>query len=137
MCSGSVKVILVKIAPIRIFNSHSLEHLELTENYCAVSEAVRSGPVPRSELDVCLRPVGSPLPSLAIVSGWTETYEKMLSDTRFWIRAGNGSIRKVFLLRWSKTPLHEVGCDLEVYEWDKSTRRERFSQHEVGNVFNG
>ena len=130
MCSGSVKVI-----PVGCRFLAPLEPLELMENPCVVSEAVRSGPVPRSELDVCLRPMGNPLPSLAIVSGWAESYEKMLSDTRFWIRAGSGSIRKVFLLRWSKTPSHEVGCDLEVYEWDGSTRRERFSQHEVGSVF--
>ncbi|KAG0641340.1 hypothetical protein HOY80DRAFT_736918 [Tuber brumale] len=100
-----------------------------------VSEAIRNGPVPRDELDICLRPLGSPLPSLAIVSGWAEAYGKMLSDTRRWIRSGNGGVRKVFLLRWSKTPLHEVGCDLEVYEWDESTRTERLSQEEVGNDF--
>ncbi|RPB00002.1 hypothetical protein L873DRAFT_1843230 [Choiromyces venosus 120613-1] len=96
-----------------------------------VSEAIKNGPIPRNELDICLRPVGSPLPSLAIVSGWTEAYEKMLSDTRLWMRSGHGGIRKVFLLKWSKTPLHEIGCDLEVYEWDKYTKAARLSQHEV------
>ncbi|CUS11543.1 unnamed protein product [Tuber aestivum] len=99
-----------------------------------VSEAIKNDPTPRNELDICLRPLGSPLPSLAIVSGWTEAYGKMFSDVQSWIKLGNGGIRKVFLLRWSKTPSHEVGCDLEVYEWDESTRGVRLSQKEVDKI---
>ncbi|CUS11542.1 unnamed protein product [Tuber aestivum] len=71
----------------------------------------------RRVLDVCLRPLGIKLPTVVVMSGWSHTGEDMLEDMRDYMTRGQGTVKKVLILKWSlDTVAAVVSCELEVYE---------------------
>ena len=69
-------------------------------------------------IDVCFRPLGITLPTVVVMSGWSDTGKDMFRDMRDYMTRGNGAIKKVLILKWDmNTVSAAVSCELKVYEY--------------------
>lgn len=58
----------------------------------------------RKEPDWFLRMEDQRLPTLVLESGWSETYHYLLDDLNASLLGGNGAIKSVVILNWTKVP---------------------------------
>lgn len=54
------------------------------------------------EPDLCLRPDTQAKPTIAIESGWSESWPHLHNDMKVWLTGGAPVVRLVILLRWYK-----------------------------------
>jgi len=67
------------------------------------------------EPDLCLRPNTQNIPTIAIESGWSESWPHLYNDMRLWLIGGAPTVKLVILLRWSKITGNRVKGVLEVF----------------------
>ena len=70
------------------------------------------------------------LPGVVIESGWSEGIDKLHEDVQEWLVGGNGRVRAVILLKWSRTQGLYVRGFAELYTLDRSGMP-RLVQNEV------
>ncbi|KAG0125120.1 hypothetical protein HOY82DRAFT_164843 [Tuber indicum] len=81
----------------------------------------KSGRPRRRVMDACFRPLGIALPTLVVMSGWSDTSEDMFRDMRDYMNRGNGTVRTVIVLKWHIEGSEAVvSCNLKVYEYARN-----------------
>ncbi|KKA20263.1 hypothetical protein T310_5726 [Rasamsonia emersonii CBS 393.64] len=67
-------------------------------------EGFYQGPYSLSSMepDLCLRPDTQAKPTIAIESGWSESWPHLHNDMKVWLTGGAPVVRLVILLRWYK-----------------------------------
>ena len=68
--------------------------------------------------NVGLRIAPSLLPGVIIESGWSEGIRDLHNDMREWLVGGNGRLKAVIILKWSKVQTKHVRSFAELYMLD-------------------
>lgn len=69
----------------------------------------------RQEPDALLYNLSQPLPTLVIEVGWSESYNDLLDDMNRLLIGGNGAIKIVILVKWTRNTNNSISGNLEVY----------------------
>ena len=69
----------------------------------------------RKEPDLCIKPVGAALPTVVFESGWSESRRQLHKDRDLWLHGGQGSVKAVIILKWTKRG-KKVRGDVEVFD---------------------
>ncbi|KAH8424978.1 uncharacterized protein LDX57_002724 [Aspergillus melleus] len=115
----------------------SREDIELSSPGVATTLNMTSGPYSgsRKEPDLFFRVDGHALPTLAIESGWSETTTKLYDDMNLLFVGGNGAIRTVFIIKWTKHADNvHVSGRIEVYGLDRNGMPVQRGPAQVGIV---
>ncbi|KAM5447896.1 hypothetical protein MaudCBS49596_005691 [Microsporum audouinii] len=69
------------------------------------------------EPDACILPDTLPLPTVAVETGWSESWPRLNADKDLWL-VGGASVELVLLIRWTKISGGRVKGDLHVHGKD-------------------
>ncbi|KAF3895011.1 hypothetical protein GTR04_4017 [Trichophyton interdigitale] len=69
------------------------------------------------EPDACILPDSLPLPTIAVESGWSESWPRLEADKDLWL-VGGAAVELVLLIRWTKISNGRVKGDLHVHGRD-------------------
>ncbi|KAL2865355.1 uncharacterized protein BJX67DRAFT_182698 [Aspergillus lucknowensis] len=73
----------------------------------------------RKEPDLLVRQNNNLLPVLAIETGWTESYSRLLDDMNLWLVGGNGAVKAVIIVKWGRVgSTNQVKGTAELYTLD-------------------
>jgi hypothetical protein len=73
----------------------------------------------RKEPDALIHTPSQPFPTLVAEVGWAESYEDLLDDMNKLLVGGNGAIKIVLLVKWTKHSNNSVTGVLELYRNDR------------------
>ncbi|KAJ5591464.1 uncharacterized protein N7459_001833 [Penicillium hispanicum] len=73
----------------------------------------------RKEPDALLHTPSRPFPTLVAEVGWSESYDDLLDDMNRLLIGGNGAIKIVILVKWTKHANNSVSGVLELYRNDR------------------
>lgn len=73
----------------------------------------------RKEPDALLHTPSQPFPTLVAEVGWSESYDDLLDDMNRLLIGGNGAIKIVILVKWTKHANNSVSGVLELYRNDR------------------
>ncbi|KAJ6120433.1 hypothetical protein N7523_004713 [Penicillium sp. IBT 18751x] len=73
----------------------------------------------RKEPDALLHTPSQPFPTLVAEVGWSESYTDLLADMNKLLIGGNGAIKIVLLVKWTKHTNGSVSGTLELYRNDR------------------
>lgn len=73
----------------------------------------------RKQPDALLHTPSQLLPTLVVEAGWSESYDDLLDDMNRVLVGGNGAIKIVFLVKWTRHINNSVSGVLELYRNDR------------------
>lgn len=74
----------------------------------------------KKEPNHLIRPEGLRLPTFTVVSGWTETMTRLQDDLNLLLVGGNGDIKVVLIVNWTRTSQNKVKGTADLYGLDRN-----------------
>ncbi|KAF4172476.1 hypothetical protein CNMCM8694_001709 [Aspergillus lentulus] len=99
----------------------TINEFETLENVVGTTVTFNQGPYrgSRKEPDGMIVPVGLIMPTVVLETGWSESRNQLRGDMNLWLVGGNGAVKAVLILTWSKVGTTDtVTGDAEYYTLD-------------------
>lgn len=74
----------------------------------------------KKEPDYLIRPEGLRLPTFTVESGWTETMTRLQDDLNLLLVGGNGDIKVVLVVKWTRNSENKVKGTAHLYGLDRN-----------------